>query len=312
MSSRMDKYKDKMEPSDSRTARNQNIYSRVEDKDLESLNLRSNVSIIEADPNSLDIDKLRELLDDKYQSKRSTPIIPDDLVEDESLNDIDLETTKEYNLKKILEEAHKNKDTDYDRERFKKLRETQYDILSSLNIGAETQEEPTETLTTEEANLMNLIKTVDFNAAKNRASKVDSDDLFGDLIGSGNTEVLEPITFDEPKEPDKKSSLKEELEKTKKISRHELDEEINKYETSEERLERTLELDPLTKTQEMANSFYTGKFQINDEDMDDFADLEREMKGGSLIIKILIIILVLIVLGVGVFLLNKYLNLGLF
>lgn len=302
----MDKYKNES-TGGKRTARNQNIYSNIEDIDLEKINLKSNVSVLEANPNSLDISQIKDLLEEKYQ-KRSR--IPETALE-ETLFEENLEDTKEYDLKKVLEEAHKNKKSDYDKERFKKLRETEYDILNSLNIDKPSKEEPIETLTTEEANLMNLIKTVDFNAAKSKAQKEKSDDLFSELLGSGNTEVLEPIDI-KFEETQRKVSLAEELEKTKKISRHELDEEISKYETSEERLEKTLEQDPLTKTQELANSFYTGKFQIDDNDMEDFADLEKEMTGSSVAIKMLIIILVLIVLAVTVFLLNKYLNLGLF
>lgn len=305
----MDKYKEELEPTNSRTSRNQSIYSKVEEQDLEKLDLKSNISVIDADPNSLDIEGLKELLDNKYQNRRSRETFEESI--EEPIDNIDLETTKEYNLKKVLEEAHKNKDTDYDRERFKKLRETQYDILSSLNIEKEESNDTEAMLTTEEANLMNLIKTVDFNAAKNKASKDNKDDLFSDLLGGENTEVLKPIT-EEDEMADKKISLLDELEKTKKLSKQELDEEISKYETSEEKLEKTLEQDPLTKTQELANSFYTGNFQIKDDDLDDFADLEKEIKGGSIIIKILIIVLVLIFLAVVVYLLNKYLNLGLF
>lgn len=314
MNSRMDKYKDEAEQVGSRTLKNQNIYNKIDDEDFEKINLSNNVSVLEANPNNLDINQLKELLDQKYQSKRDDSSAA--LEVHSEPDPIDLETTKEYDLKKVLETAHKNKDTDYDHERFKKLRETQFDILNSLNIHKDETPEPVETLTTEEANLMNLIKTVDFNAAKNKAMKSESDELsgglFDDLKAESNTQALDPISFDETIIPDKKSSLAEELEKTKKLSRHEISEELEKIQNSSNELEKTLEDDPLSKTQQLQNTFYTGKYPINEDDLEDFADLEKEMKGGSIVIKILIIILVLIVLAVGVFLLNKYLNLGLF
>ncbi len=311
----------------SRTARNKSIYSKVSDEDIDKLDVNNNISVIKTDAEDLDIDTIKSILNQQYEaenrrSNRSTDIKEDDddsLEADEPKDE--KEITKEYDLKKVLETAHKNKTPDYDRERFLKLRETQFDILNSLNIDRTDEPEPEETLSPEEANLMTLIKTVNFNAEQNKALKKaeHEDDLLSDLLGDEKTEVLEPVEIDMSVEPDKKPSLVEELEKTKQLSKKELDKGIEQYnelvdskkkdETKNEEYETdTVELTP---TEQMSNSFYTGKFHIDDKDMDDFADLENEMKGG-IVVKILILILVLITLAVAVFLLNKYLNLGLF
>lgn len=321
MNTRMDKYKDDNREPKSRTARNKNIYTELSEEDIEDLNLTSNVSVIDSDAKNLDIDTLKKMLDEKY--KKVEEPLPVKLDLKEQKEDLDREDTKEYDLKKVIETAHKNKTPDYDRERFKKLRETQYDILNSLNIEKEeSNKELEESLTVEEANLMNLIKTVNENAAKNKS--LPEDDLFEDLKGDEKTEVLEPISFDDDDEPDKKPTIVEELEKTKQLSRKDIDDEIEKL-TS--KLDDVIDAvkdavkeeegddddeKPITKTEELSNSFYTGKFQISDKDIDDFEDLESEINGGNIFVKILIILLVLIIIAVAVYLLNKYLNLGLF
>lgn len=353
--SRMDKYRDIDNEVDTqkRTSRNRNIYDDIKTSDYENVNLSSNVSVINTPLEDLDIDKLKKILDEKYKEKQNRKAKIEVLESD--TNEEELENTKEYDLKKVLEEAHKNKTTDYDHERFMKLRETQYDILKSLNVERPSKTDNQDGLTTEEANLMNLIKTVNYNAEKNKLAEQKNnsketleEDLFSDLMGDDNTEVLEPMTFDDNEETsesddttddttevvgNKKPTIVEELERTKQLSKTEIFGAISKYKELKENdtddindiLDAAAEDDnddeddddetqeqTLTKTEELSNSFYTGKFQISKKDLDDFKDLEGDMTSGSLIIKILIILIVLIILALAVFLLNKYLNLGLF
>lgn len=59
-------------------------------------------------------------------------------------------------------------------------------------------------------------------------------------------------------------------------------------------------------------TFYTGKLAIKENDYDDFKEIQDDIKSDSVVIKILIFIFVILVLGVAVFALNKFLNLGLF
>jgi len=325
----MDKYyKEEKKEKTSRTIKNQNIYTEIDDDDYENLNLTSNISILNSDTDNLNIDEIKRLVNEKYQ-KPSREI---DLEDFEDSEEDDNEDTKEYDLKKIIEEAHKNKTPDYDKERFKKLRETQYEILNSLNVNRTGEPELEETLTPDEATLMNLIKTVNENALRNKTMKFNSEDLMGDLLSGDKTETIEALSFDNDNdiEPDKKTSLVEELEKTKQLSRQEIEDEMSKFTTKlddvintlQEMTEEDIEEDytdeytkenTLTKEENLTNSFYTGNYQILDKDMDDeFDDLEGEINGGNIVIKMLILLLVVIVLAIIVYLLNKYLNLGLF
>lgn len=332
MSTRMDKYyrKDR-EEIESRTQKNSKMYASVTDDEYEKVNLTNNVSIIDTESlDNLDVEKIKEILNEKYKEKKEKPK-PSDFREslESDIDPIDMEDTKEYDLKKVLESAHKNKKPDYDRERFAKIREQEYDILKSLNIDKKKEEIVSEeNLTVDEANLMNLIKTVNYNAEKFKEnsgvenSKTDEGELLSDLIGNDGTEVLEPVTFEDDVEPDKKPTIVEELERTKQLSKIELEDAIDElHKSQDEKIEENIDEEEveddtpttstLTPTEELSNSFYTGKLQIDDKDMD-FKDLEGALNGGSIVIKILIVIVILIIIGVAVFLLNKYLNLGLF
>ncbi len=305
MTSRMDKYyNNDNRDTESRTRRNESRYREIDERDFENVNISNNVSVLNTDTQNMDLDELRALLDQKYRSKQSRVINTEDL-EDTSYED--LEDTKEYDLKKVLESAHANRQTDYDQERYKKLRETQYDILNSLNIERKEEPEPQEAMSVEDTNLMNLIKTVNDNALRNKLDNALSNDLMSDLTDGGtDNDKLDPLTFDNA--PEKKPTIVEELEKTKQLSRESIDKELLKVEDVKPQTEKI----ELSKTDELANSFYTGKLQIDDKDMEDFKDLESAMSSGKVVVKILIVLIVLIVIAVAVFLLNKYLNLNLF
>ena len=222
--------------------------------------------------------------------------------------------TKEYDLKKILEDARKNRESDYEKDRFKKLRDTQYDILKDLDLNRKEDPEIDDSLTREEATLMNLIKTVEDNATK----ALEEKDLMSDLLSEDATEVLEPIPEDEEEvkyEPEDKPSVKDELEKTIKIARNEISEELEKPLTKEEvesapELEETNTTSTMTLTQE--NTFYTGQYKIKKSDYDDGNDSNAGFKVGNIIIKILVGIIILLVIAVIVYFVDKYFKLGLF
>lgn len=322
MSSRMDKYKDEIDTKDKRTTRNRDIYKEMNEDDFENLNLTSNVSIIKTENGEIDIDAIKRIVNDKYRGRaeRVMEEAEEEIDVDEEVGEEPSGDTKEYDLKKIIESAHKNKTPDYERERFKKLQEMQYDILNSLKIEGEESKEQ-EPLNDEEATLINLIKTVTVNEKNSKNKKDNSDNLLLDLESDGNTEVLEAVTFEDEEVPDKKPTIVEELEKTKQLSRKDIEEEMNKVSLKVEDVEKAEKDDKtetekpkkdMTKTEELSNSFYTGSYKISKKDMDDFLDLDDEMNGGSLAIKILIVVLVLVILAIGIYLLNKYLNLGLF
>ena len=303
----MDKYyKDELDAdnSESRLVKNQNKYNNFDTTELENLDLTTNISVIDTDIEKLDIDELKDYLNDHYSKDDISDVYNNDLIEEEDK----LVDTKEYDLKKVLEKAHNNKESNYDEDRFKKLRDTQYDILKDLDLNRKEDPKAEETLSTEEATLINLIKTVEGNAIKKEG---ETKELMSDLIGDDNTEVLPPV--DENMEyTSTRTSLADELEKTLNISKKEITNAIENdtYSEPEEEPSKTSTME-LTDT---TNTFYTGQYKIKNSDLDDgdYQEFEGSMKIGNILIKITVAIIVVIVLVIVLYFVDKYFGLGLF
>lgn len=268
MDSRMSKYKEESAPA-SRVSRNAELYKEINNAELENFNVRSNSTVIGDQNQEIDIEKLKKILDTRYSAnapKRKS--IKLEKVEEEQV--VDEAPTKEYDLNVVLEQARDEKDESYQEARSKKLRDTQFDILKSLNI-----EEKDEDKTKEEAELEELINTIALNETKNitqaesteESEEVEGEyedplDLFSDLKGSGNTEVLDGL----------KEQI-EEIEDTDKVA--------------------------VTNTK-IDNSFYTTTNLFKKED---FSDDDEDDKL-SLWIKILIALIIIVFL-VGLFIFLK-------
>lgn len=99
---------------------------------------------------------------------------------------------------------------------------------------------------------------------------------------------------------------------------------ITELELKNQNKENNVELDDnvdtpnLIAAQELAEkddneeTFYTGKLAIKENDYDDFKEIQDDINSNSIVIKILVFIFIIVILGIVVFALNKYLNLGLF
>jgi len=301
----MDKYYNEENIEESRIERNKNKYSKLDEEDLEKLDLTSNISVLGANVDNLDIEELKALLSQKY-----TKEIKDVPIDSEEDFEVDLENTKEYDLKKVLEEAQtNNKVDDYEAIKLKKLKETQYEILNNLDLSRKNEPEIEKPLSEEETQLINLIKTVNENSLK----RVKEMDLLSDLKGSEHTEVLAPIDMDDDYSINK-PTLVEELEKTIKLSKKDIESKLDETLAEEvidenEEMENTVE-NTVTETKE--NTFYTGKFQIRESDLTEFDELEKEVSSSSGLVIVLVSILVLLVLAAAVYFADKFMNLGLF
>ena len=303
----MDKYYSDENVEESRLERNKNKYAELNEDDLEKLDLTSNISVLGDNVDNLDIEELKELLNKKYAKEAKDVSI----VSEEDF-EIDLENTKEYDIKKFLEEANiGNKNDDYESIKLRKLKETQFEILNNLDLARKSEPEFEETLSEEETHLMNLIKTVNENSLK-REKDID---LLSDLKGDDHTEVLAPIDMDMDDDYGvNKPTLVEELEKTIKLSKKDIESKLDttvieqvEYETDASESDEDLD-----DTEVKENTFYTGKFQIKDSDLTEFDELEREASSNSALVIILISILVLLVLAGAVYFADKFMNLGLF
>ena len=190
--SRMNKYYENPEPLEKRTNRNEELYKSINKNFIEEYDINSNISVLDVPGNEINVEKIKEMLDERYKNpaRRKSIVIE----EEETIESVPLET-KDYDLSKILERAKAEKSADYSSERLRKLRDTQYDILNKLNLERPEEEE---TISDAEQELITMIQTITSKENRDKSDNItDSSielDLFEDLKGSENTVVVSPIT----------------------------------------------------------------------------------------------------------------------
>lgn len=193
MKTRMDKYTET--PSlKSRSEKNKELYEQIKNADIEKFEINSNATLLDEDVNSIDVDKIRDMLDRQYRNnlpKRTIIESNDEETEEEKLVD-----TKEYDINAILEKAKKEQNVDYDKERLKRVHDTQYDILKNLNI-----EDVSEEIEETEENIMNLINTITALEMKHKeeSNNTTALDLLSDLSDNDTETVYKTMELDKEK-----------------------------------------------------------------------------------------------------------------
>jgi len=200
MSSRMSKYYEEPEVenvSNSRFHRNEELYREINKNELSGYSVKSNATILGENDNEIDVEKIKRILDTKYNE---TPQRKSIRLEEITETEEEKEITKEYDINVILEKAKEEKKDNYEEERLKKLRDTQFDILKNLNLEKyhEDEEEP------EEDNLETLINTIAYNETKSKNTALD---ILSDLKGSDNTEVLDGLKEDIEEKEEEKNNI---------------------------------------------------------------------------------------------------------
>ncbi len=243
MDSRMNKYSEK--DNMSRVSRNHQLYQEINDSELDSFSVKSNATVIGNQEPEIDIEKIKKILDTKYNEapkRRSIRVEP----REEESKLVDDTPTKEYDLNVILEKAKGEKSETYEEARAKKLRNTQFDILNNLKIdntkyvdeedGASQYETEKTEMNKAEEDLMELINTITINEAKIKDAQkeehsedefdtggVDPLSILEDLKGSEDTAVYDKMveevktsaTSNIVLEDKKSDEIKEEKEDTK-------------------------------------------------------------------------------------------------
>lgn len=262
MSSRMNKYYEENNNTMTRTSKNQDLYRDISKSELENYSIKSNATVLGDNKNEIDVEKIKKILDTKYNEAPKRKSIKIEEVPEEI---IEREDTKEYDIKAILEKARIEKDVSYEEERLKKIRDTQFDILSNLNIKKVEDNAPENY---QNNNLKELINTIALNE---RLHNNDVDfDLLDDLKGGEDTEVF--------------SAMKE-LE-------NELEFDKEEYELTGKN--DILEDKTLT-SKELEQSFYTTSNSIVNKD---FEDIEEGM---NIFLKLLIaIIIIAFLVGIAI------------
>ena len=294
MNSRMERYnEDDGVISETRTSKNRNLYDTISNGDFSHIPTDSNFKIIETSGNNIDMEKIKKYIismNQKPVPKRENLFTE---IHEEEIKEEKVEP-RDYDINSVLEKARQGREINYDRERYKRLHNTQYDILSQLKMyeKKEYEKEELEEFNTDERTLIDLINTVTIHK--------DDTGLLDELKGNADDEAeLVP-----PMKPDKvKEDLKREIIK-----------EIEEDQKNKE-LERTQELKNL-KDKETVNtidkSFYTNSMTFSKEDFEGFEELEKSVKKNNILVIISLIVLIISILGTMLVIANYVFNLGLF
>ncbi len=275
MNSRMERYSDLNSNSktDSRVQKNQILYDEINSQTLSRINSNDNFKVIEEVSKDIDIQKIKKYISSLSEEGKERKR----LVVNSKITETPVEEAEEprvYDINSIIEDAKAKKESSYEEDKYKKLHNTQYDILKKLEVfDKETEKIETE-FNTNERTLIDLINTISVKKSEN--------DLLSELTGgSDNTVVTDPI--------------KEEIEK----------EEVQITEVKPSGAD-TANLSNIDK------SFYTNSMNFSKEDFEGINELEKEVTKSSFVTKFFIFLLILLVIGTIFVILNYVLNLGLF
>lgn len=185
MASRMEKYYTEQDDVvGSRSKKNSELYKEINNSEIDKFDIQSNATVLTDVKNNIDVEKIKKILDTRYNAAPKRKSIRID-VEKEEINDR-IDDTREYDINAILEKAKEEKDDNYEKDRVKKLRDTQYNILSNLNLAKDEKEIESE----EERTLINLINTITEREMLNREKELDPLDILSDLK-DGETEEID-------------------------------------------------------------------------------------------------------------------------
>lgn len=311
MKSRMDRYSNNL-TTNNRTDKNKELYKEVEHINLNIPRTYSNSKVIDEFNKSIDIDKIKRYIEKMNSPEKETRTRINDIEIDSSKYET-VEEEKEYDLNSVLEKARKQREVDYEQERSRKINYSYEDILEKIQRfnNKEQKEEKIidEELNTNERTLVSLINTL----------QMKDDELFEDLKGNDNTQVLGSIE-EMANDESFKEELKKEITRSTGFSMSFSDgfgeSTITKTETTT--VETTLPEINLDNSQELTktNSFYTtsdifDKSDFNEEIGEDNEDDEDNEKTSPWLITGIVIAVITLV-AILVVLANYIFELGLF
>ena len=271
----------------SRQQKNEELYQSIKNSEIKDFDSTSNIKIIGESNGGIDVNKLRDILEKNYQEPTKTRRIKyEDISDDVQEKEVELEKTRDFDINTILEQAREEKVDDYEKDRLKKIRDTQFDILKSLELDKEENSKVAKEETKEE--LLELINTININEKKkeleainNETDKMDPLDILTELKGDGTIVAGAAL-------------LKDDIKEVTKDEDENIEEEVKENDKSK-------------KDEEFDNSFYTNSMSFSKKDFASFDDSKS-----SVVIKILVVLIfIAIAVGIVIFL-NNFLELGWF
>lgn len=231
-----------------------------------------------------------------HQMKEYNDFIPEPKVKKE-LDDFNYlyqdHENKIYDINSVLEEAKKNRVKKDELEAKRKLKNTNYNILASLNPEEleKYRKEKVERTRPDEEELRDLIDTITSKTLAGEIDQATSVDLLSDLMATNMMDRVEkPV-------PDKKEESEEETEEEEIEEKLSLSKEI----LDKEQLEKVQELKNKEKKDSIMDGsdtdFYTRSMDLSDKDFE--MDDEFKEKKMPLAVKIILIILIIAVIAVA-------------
>lgn len=199
---------------------------------------------------------------------------------------------KIYDINSVLEEAKKNRVKKDELEAKRKLKNTNYNILASLNPEEleKYRKEKVERTRPDEEELRDLIDTITSKTLAGEIDQATSVDLLSDLMATNMMDRVEKPVPDKKEEP--KETEEEEIEEKLSLSKEILD---------KEQLEKVQELKNKEKKDSIMDGsdtdFYTRSMDLSDKDFE--MDDEFKEKKMPLAVKIILIILIIAVIAVA-------------
>ena len=310
------------ETTPSRVRKNANLYRRIDAASIDDIEPRREEEIIESNTTTIDVEKLKSMLDKKYREPNSNTLkdIDHNLVN----RDINLEETREYNLDDIINKAKDKDDTDYGVERLKKLSDTNVSILDGLNIkendtSKENDDNNKSKVSSDSKKLIELIDTINLKEQEGYDALLkDNNELSDDfdLEDTGSNEPLDMLSELTGNDEDTKVVGASEIvsDKDLKDESLKLDNKDDKYddidlENSDDDFDTT-EVVSRDDTDDFTDNIELTTTQIfTKDDFEDFDDLKEATKP-RIFVKILIFLIVIAVIIGTVFVLDRVLDLG--
>lgn len=206
-----------------------------------------------------------------------------------------------YDINSVLEHAKENRKTKDELEEKRKLKNTNYNILASLNKEEleKYRKDKVERNKPDEDELRNLIDTITSKTLAGEISKDTGVDLLSDLMATNIMDKVDPKDYelDNGKKEDISKELSDEKEDKLSLSSEILDKEsMKKLEQEKNKISDST--DELMK--DLDKSFYTKSMDLSDKDFD-FGDEYESDKKIPIVVKVLLILILIAIVLVGAY-----------
>ena len=305
MASRMDRYRNNSsEPELTRSNKNQELYQNIgtNAKYTNFTDVRdSNTYTINPSDNSYTRENYQQLKEYTNITPKKTRIRKEF---DDFNNLYNINENKIYDINSVLEKAKENRKESESNEKLRKLKNTNYNILASINpeeLEKYRQEKRNRLKPDTDDELKGLIDTTISKTLAGEISKQATVDLLSDLMAtnaldmiSASNEVKEESKNIVEEEP--KKEIKEEKKPSDKLNK----DDLKKIEESKKDLKDLTEDDIM---KDLDKSFYTRSMDLSDKDF--FIDEDDTDRKIPLVVKIMLFIVLVSIIAVGVYFLYQ-------